>query len=447
MSVIEPPEALVDTQCKCGLAGALQVAVEIDGILPLVHGTLCCPFALRKYFLQTYAKEATILATAMGDEDVIYGGRERLRQGIIKVDSLYKPQAILVLSSCMSDTIGDDIPAVVKATQPQVDAKLLYIECGGYKLTETRSFDRTLSVFIPFMEEGKVSGNCKSLNLIGLFGADLYGKSNLNEMRRLLSLCGIQLNCALAGDSSLEEIRRLPQADLNVVVSEARGLETAQKLEERFGIPYLIRELPIGFDSTYQWLSSICERLGIEKEKVILQEKERAERALLLDSKRWCTWDMGGLSNLVVAIFGEFHFIYPLTQFLCEELGMRPVIVGLDNGTTEEQKKLKERLHAYGYENEVFIDMNLNQLEDFFRQIPIDIIFGSSLHAAVAKRAYGRSIPVVKVSSPVFDEIKILDTPIVGFNGTLALCEKALNQILLNLPLMARDICFAQQFM
>lgn len=436
---------VVDTQCKCGLWGAVQAVAEIEGVLPIIHGPIGCSFLITCNFSQSYGKEITLFSTDVGYEDVIYGARDRLKEGIIKADNLYKPEVILVLSSCVSDTIGEDIEGIVGASQPHVASKLLAIACGGYKMKEPEAFSKTLCLMTSLMED-RDKDEGKSINLLGFTGAGLYGRANLQEVRRLLAKCSVEVRLALAGEAKMEDIKKAPSVDLNVVVSESRGLNMAKIMEEKFGIPYIVKELPVGFDTTYQWLLDVTKNLGLEKEKEINEEKKEAEKTLLVNSRRYFTWYGTTFNNLEAAILGEFDYVHPLIQFLCEELGLKARIVGLDNASEKETVRLKEKLSSLEYQSHILLNPSLPQLEKLFQEVPIDIIFGSSLHSFVAKRAYGKPVPVVKVSHPIYDEIRMLPVPIIGFNGALALCEMTLNKIYANFPLMSRDILFTSQF-
>ena len=91
-----------------------------------------------------------------------------------------------------------------------------------------------------------------------------------------LTGCGGNKKKTLEPRSSVEELRRLPEAELNVVLYPELGLEAAQLLKEHCGTPYYVcPTAPVGFDATETFLRELCARLG-RSPAAVLEESERA---------------------------------------------------------------------------------------------------------------------------------------------------------------------------
>jgi nitrogenase molybdenum-iron protein alpha/beta subunit len=104
-------------------------------------------------------------------------------------------------------------------------------------------------------------------------------EGDLKELTRLFALCGIEVNAALCADCSLEELRALPDADLNVVLYPEMGLSAAEYMADHWGVPYYICPTPpIGFSATERMFAGICAILHTDDTPLRL-ESERA-RAL-----------------------------------------------------------------------------------------------------------------------------------------------------------------------
>ena len=83
-----------------------------------------------------------------------------------------------------------------------------------------------------------------SVNIIGATPLDLSRQEIVDSIWTWLGKCGFEKGCCMAMGSSLDEIRRAGEADVNLVVSAA-GIGAADVMRDRFGIPY-VTGLPVG---------------------------------------------------------------------------------------------------------------------------------------------------------------------------------------------------------
>lgn len=73
------------------------------------------------------------LTTNLSQEDVIFGGGEKLKTAIREAENRYSPKSIFILTSCVSGVIGEDIEGAVASVQPEVKAKIVPINCEGHR--------------------------------------------------------------------------------------------------------------------------------------------------------------------------------------------------------------------------------------------------------------------------------------------------------------------------
>jgi nitrogenase molybdenum-iron protein NifN len=55
-----------------------------------------------------------IASSSLGEKHAIYGGGPNLKQGLLNVMSKYGPQIIGVATTCLTETIGDNVTMFVK---------------------------------------------------------------------------------------------------------------------------------------------------------------------------------------------------------------------------------------------------------------------------------------------------------------------------------------------
>ena len=97
----------------CQPIGAMYAALGIHNCLPHSHGSQGC-YAYHRSTLSRHFKEPAIAATSAFTEGAsVFGGQANLLQAINNIFTVYEPDVIAVHTTCLSETIGDDIPQIV----------------------------------------------------------------------------------------------------------------------------------------------------------------------------------------------------------------------------------------------------------------------------------------------------------------------------------------------
>ena len=101
----------------CQPVGAMYAALGIHGCLPHSHGSQgCCSY--HRSALTRHYKEPVMAATSSFTEgSSVFGGQANLLQAINNIFSVYDPKIIAVHSTCLSETIGDDLKQIVGKSQ------------------------------------------------------------------------------------------------------------------------------------------------------------------------------------------------------------------------------------------------------------------------------------------------------------------------------------------
>src|SRR5512147_1773161 len=106
----------------CQPIGAMYAALGIHNCLPHSHGSQgCC--AYHRSALTRHYKEPVLAATSSFTEGAsVFGGQANLLQAIDNIFTVYDPKVIAVHTTCLSETIGDDIPQI--ANKAKADGKV-----------------------------------------------------------------------------------------------------------------------------------------------------------------------------------------------------------------------------------------------------------------------------------------------------------------------------------
>ena len=85
----------------------------IEGCIPMIHGSQGCATYIRRYLISHYKEPMDIASSNFSEETTIYGGNRNFIQGIDNIRKQYAPAVMGIASTCLSETIGEDIPSLI----------------------------------------------------------------------------------------------------------------------------------------------------------------------------------------------------------------------------------------------------------------------------------------------------------------------------------------------
>ena len=149
---------------------------------------------------------------------------------------------------------------------------------------------------------------------------------DLAELRRMLGKIDVKVNAVLTADATSEDLQRLGEAALNIVLCEPSGREAAVLLRTLCGTPYIFEEIPIGCHSTIRFLEHVAENLGIPAPVSLPEGQEIIP-------------DISSLRSRHIAIISGPTRAVSMTRFLAES-GIIPrlVVVEFDRSVQEKIK-------------------------------------------------------------------------------------------------------------
>ena len=308
--------------------------------------------------------QGRVPCTYLDKRDYVYGSDDKLSDAIKFILGRITPEILVIVNTPGAALIGDDLERI--ATQAVKECgfdSLPVITCQspGYSKDVIDGYIRAAEMVIDKLcEPSGDSEGCDSdsvdhaaasadstsgpsVNLIGFSLYQKYHAGDIAELTRLLGLCGIKVNTAFLCESTVDEIRKLSKADLNVVVDPDWGLKIAEELEDRFGTPFIESEYgyPVGFKAAEKLISDICSRLSADPEPA-LDDLRRARAKAYIELAR-----INSLTGLPKGasfkVTGTPAVKRGYSTFLTEYLGMTetdddPEIVLADGNTIARMK-------------------------------------------------------------------------------------------------------------
>lgn len=94
--------------------GAALAFAGLDRTVPFLHGSQGCATYIRRYLISHFNEPMDIASSSVGEAATVFGGEANLRTGIANVTSVYRPSLIGVATTCLVETIGEDVPAMLR---------------------------------------------------------------------------------------------------------------------------------------------------------------------------------------------------------------------------------------------------------------------------------------------------------------------------------------------
>lgn len=166
--------------------------------------------------------------------DVVYGAEEKLSQAIVESYERYSPKLIMVITTCTTDLIGDDIGSAVEKTKEQVGCDVIY-STGDFvgKSRPVGIQDSLYAMADQLICREDVARREGSVNLIN--SPTQRNAKKLQEMADLLTQMGIKINKICFDHTTTKDMIDLARADLNIT---GYRMSWAELMKKRMDVEY-----------------------------------------------------------------------------------------------------------------------------------------------------------------------------------------------------------------
>lgn len=429
----------------CALGGAIGTIQSLPRAIPILHSSSGCGGNLAGalsgasgYNGGNYCGGQALPSSNVSERDIVFGGEGRLDEQIGNTLKVMDGDLYFVVTGCMVEMIGDDVRAVVKRYK-NGDLPVLAAETVSFKGNSYYGYELVLeTLFRDFVEKSPVKDTA-TVNLWGVVPMqDVFWKGNLGVLKGLLKKLGFETNTFFGQGETLDNLKKAGRAVLNIVVSDAYGIEAAKVFEEEHGVPYLTVPLPIGDHGTSRFLRTVGSALGVDEAKIetLIHEERKAYYPYLerladvyndLDFQRYAT------------VVGDPNYTQALTRFLADDLGWLPELVVITDILEDEQKE--RVLSAFsGYESglrpEIVFDADASSVvghinrhwpqtngQKYYKGFSPGVIVGSVMERDTAEQF---KVPLLPVTYPISNRV-VLNRAYAGYSGGLTLAEDVLS--------------------
>ena len=273
----------------CAFNGAATAAVHLTDALIIAHSPRECAFytwqnissagrknLFNRGILMPSAISPNFECTQMGHAEIVFGGMDSLREHVSSaIKRGYK--AVVVISSCVSGIIGDDISDIENMSSDEAPVISISADgdINGDYMDGIRICMHTLAQKL-IDPDIKPEGRC--VNLVNEASVSVNRDVNYRTISSLLGRMGISVNCRFLGDAATNEVRRFKRAPLNILADTGEdSIKLKEWLRGKYGVCFLDEPFPVGFDASQRFLYKTGSFFGCEDKarEIILEERQK----------------------------------------------------------------------------------------------------------------------------------------------------------------------------
>lgn len=428
--------------CKmCMPLGAVLALKGLENSLTVLHGSQGCSTYIRRHMAGHFNEPIDIASSSLSEEGTVYGGSDNLKKALTNVISQYDPKIIGVTTTCLAETIGEDIKRITNEYKEEgVDLPhIIPIPTPGYGGTEFEGYFKALleiiknicvktedneyiNIILPHISPAEVR-NIKEI--VAMFTDKFIIYPDISNT--LDAPYKIEYNKMPEGGTKISDIKKMSGAkatiELSLTIDE--NMSPGVYLKETFGVRLIKCKVPVGIRNVDKFIKILSEVCNCE-----IPEELNVKRGRLLD--QMIDSHKHNAEGRAV-IYGEPEQCLYITD-LCLENGIKPVLIS----TGSQSKILKELI------DEEILSMNLNQVDymakvidetdfetirKYSKELNANILIGNSDGKFITEKD---GIPLLRVGFPIHDRIGGQRIMNVGYEGSSRFLDNITNLLLEN---------------
>ena len=429
------------TQNACKLCNPLGACLAFKGIekcVPFLHGSQGCATYIRRYLISHFKEPVDIASSNFNEDTAVFGGSHNLKLGLQNITKQYKPEIIGIATTCLSETIGDDVDMILREYAGDSDPDLpgplmIHASTPSYQGSHIDGFHAAMRATVEQLAEGG-----PKQNLLNLF-PNMVSPADLRYLKEILKNFNIpfvmlpdysetldggpwgEYHRIPKGGTPLNAIRKSGTAAASIeftsVLSEEKS--PAGLLEGKFSVSRYRQPLPIGIKESDAFFS-LLEKLS----ETPMPETYEDERRRLVDAYADGHKYVFGKKAIV---YGEEDLVIAMTVFL-REIGITPVLCASGGKSGFLKKRLAELVPDLDdLDVKIRDGVDFVDIEDEAKILKPDLLIGNSKGFTLSRK---NQIPIIRIGFPIHDRFGGQRLHHLGYRGTQELFDRIVNTVI-----------------
>lgn len=418
--------------CKmCMPMGAAMAFKGIESSMFMLHGSQGCSTYIRRHMAGHYNEPIDIGSSSLNEEGTVYGGSLNLKKGLSNIIRQYRPRLIGVATTCLAETIGEDISRIIHefCEEESIETHVIPVSTPGYGGTEyegyfaalhaivqTTALDSTPHPRVNIIANTLNPGDVRNIkSILHAFGLEYILLPDISE-----TLDGVytkEYQRIPAGGTPLEDIRKMAGAAATIEMGYTvpARFSPGEYLQDHFQVPLYRCSLPIGIQETDKFIQLLAMVSGNPVPPGLLAERGRLMDGMI-DSHKYHAHGRA-------VIYGQPEWVYSIST-LCAENGIQPVLIA----TGARSALLRELLQAPEYADvQMCDDTDFRRIQELTVSLQANLLIGSSEGKFVTEKT---GIPLVRIGFPIHDRMGGQRKVCTGYTGSLQFLDEITNTLL-----------------
>jgi nitrogenase molybdenum-iron protein NifN len=468
--------------CKlCTPLGACLAYRGVEGCIPFLHGSQGCSTYIRRYLISHFREPMDIASSNFHEESAIFGGSKNFSQGALNITRQYQPQLIGAATTCLTETIGEDMPRLLyelRRDHGAAAAPIVHASTPSYRGTHIDGFHAAVKALVeqlavaagilPAVEGGILPprsapnppapnelfpGSSPSASVspdgnpgspagatpprVNLFPG-MVSAADLRYLKEILADFSLPYTLlpdyseSMDGEtwSQYEKIQSggTPLAAIAATGSAQATIEFGRtladtktagtSLQTKFNVPRHLLGMPIGIHETDAFLNVLTDLSGCETPVKYQRERGRLVDSLI-DGHKY-------IFEKRAIVYGDEDLVVGLTAFLCE-IGVTPVLCATGARSKLFEKALRAAAPAMPAETAVKEGFDFAETAELAPELKPDFLIGSSKGYKISRSL---KVPLIRVGFPIHDRIGGQRVLHLGYRGAQELYDGIVNSLL-----------------
>ncbi|MBU0484265.1 MAG: nitrogenase [Proteobacteria bacterium] len=424
--------------CKlCKPLGACLAFRGIEGTVPYLHGSQGCATYMRRYIISHFNEPIDIASSSLGEKNAIYGGGANLKQGLKNVSDKYHPQLVGIATTCLTETIGDDLKMIIFEYKKEVPTDqplptLITVSTPSYAGTHMEGFHAAiLSVLSSLCEKTPAHDR---INILPGF----LSPADLRLLKEIMTAFALpatilpdisdtldgpaldEYQMIPAGGTPLAEIRKMGGARATIEFGSTLDQKSGGKyLEQTFEVANHRLTMPIGIKATDRFFELLENLSGENTPARYLGARGRLIDGLV-DGHKY-------VFGKRAVLYGEEDLVVALAGFLAE-IGVQPVLCASGGKSGKFQATVAAVTDGLCEDApETYEDCDFHEIAERAEALAPDLIIGHSKGYQLARKL---AIPLIRVGFPIHDRIGGQRILHIGYEGAQQLFDQIANAMI-----------------
>jgi light-independent protochlorophyllide reductase subunit B len=392
-------------------------------------------FNVMKSMLEREREFTPVTASVVDRHVLARGSQEKVVSNIIRKDLEEQPDLILLTPTCTSSILQEDLQNFVNRASVEAKADVILADVNHYRVNEFQAADKTLQQIVEFYIKKAIKYKTidtkktlkPSINIIGALCLGFHNHHDISELKKIFKDLELEVNLVIPEGASVNQLKDLPKAWINIVPYRETGLMAAEYLKQEFKMPY-VSTPPIGIIEIASFLREIqciLQELGYSKsfEDYIHQQTK------FISQSAWFSRsiDCQNLTGKRAVVFGDSTHAASITKILSREMGIHVSWAGTYCKYDEEWF----RKEVEGLCDSIIITEDHSLIGDLIAKTEPSAIFGTQMERHIGKRL---NIPCGVISSPVhIQNFPLSYKPFMGYEGTNQIADLVYNSFTLGM--------------